>query len=170
MSRGSRTFLIVFGLAVLLLSATIAAVAVSVQRCGMLSVDVRDFSHGGQRVAFKLPGAIVPIAVQFVPDKVFGEIPREVHEHISMLRVACDELAKQPDFVMVEVHDGNEHVFIAKRGRDLVIDVESHDEEVHITVPLSLMKSVVGRLARLESCDLGRGDICRRHKRVVVGS
>ena len=118
-------------------------------------------SSGGQSVNIKVPGAIIPIAVQFVPDKAFGEIPCEVFDHIPMLRAACDELAKQPDFVMVEVYDGDEHVTVAKRGRDLVVDVIADGEEVHVTVPLSLMKSVVGRLARLEKCCFERESVCR---------
>ncbi|MBD3236834.1 MAG: hypothetical protein GF330_09030 [Candidatus Eisenbacteria bacterium] len=169
MTRSSRAFLIVFGLTALLLSVAVAAVAVSVHRCGILRVDVHDWEGDGQHIRLRMPGVVVPIAVQLVPDAAFGEVPGEVLEHIELMEVACDALARQPDFLMIEVHDAREHVTIAKQGDDLVIEVESPDEDVHIMLPLSLVKSMTARLARLPACKARSIDRCRDGAGAVFG-
>ena len=65
---------------------------------------------------------------------------------MPVARLALQELAKCPDTVLVEVKDRDEHVRIEKRGGRLLVDVDSHSEEVHVGVPIQTVVSVLKEL------------------------
>jgi hypothetical protein len=84
-----------------------------------------------------------------VPDRLCLEASEEMERWGPAIRVACNELTRCEDGVFVEVESYDETVLIAKRGKALVIDVESEDESVHITVPLATVKHVVSKIERI---------------------
>ena len=45
--------------------------------------------------------------------------------------------------MLVEVHDGGDHVLIAKVGDEIEIDVEGEDEEVSVRLPLSVIADIL---------------------------
>lgn len=69
--------------------------------------------------------------------------------------MAAQELAKCPDTVLVEVKDGREHVRVEKRGGRLLVDVDSPREEVHISLPL---RTVVSVIREIESAGASTAD------------
>ena len=149
MSASSRPFLIIFGATVLLLAATVTVLGVAVHRYGMLEIEIQPGCSGASdHVSIRLPGVIVPLALFFVPGEPLREARREIEKWGPLARDAFQELSRCPDFVMVEVQERDEHVTIAKRGRALVIDVKSADENVHIVVPLATVDCVLKRIGR----------------------
>lgn len=156
MSVSSRPFLMIFGAAVLLLAATVTVLGVAVHRYGMLEIEIQPgYSGAGDHISIRLPGVIVPLAMFFVPDAPLREARREIEKWAPLARDAFRELSSCPDFVMVEVQERDEHVTIAKRGRALVIEVQSEDESVHIVVPLTTVNCVLNRISRGNCALLG---------------
>ena len=64
-------------------------------------------------------------------------------------QAAIDALAAQPDFTLVQVDDGNDHVTIRKEGRKLVIEIDSPDERVRVSIPLTTVREFCKKLDRI---------------------
>ena len=66
-----------------------------------------------------------------------------------ILRAVTREISKMPDVEIVSVETSTETVSVIKRGRNLIIDVDTPDEEVHVTVPIKVMESVAHKMDRV---------------------
>ena len=62
---------------------------------------------------------------------------------------ALDELAAQPDFVLVEVQSRDESVVVRKEGRSLRVILSSDEARIDVTVPLSTVKEFARHLRRI---------------------
>jgi PHD/YefM family antitoxin component YafN of YafNO toxin-antitoxin module len=103
------------------------------------------------------PAALVPAGLHFIPDEKLLEASREMRPWIPAIKVAITELRKYQDFTLVEVDDAHDHVRITKRGGEIVIDVNSDEEVVHVSVPLQTMLSAVERVERARGEDVKGG-------------
>lgn len=149
MTSGNRRFLIVFLGAILVLVVLGAALALSVHRAGMLEVDVRAKGPGGCDVTgIRVPAALAHVALVFIPDHAFGHACEEMRRWVPLISEGCSQLSKCPDFTLVEVRSRDEWVRIRKRGRTLVIDVDSDCERVHISVPIGVARAFAKRIAK----------------------
>ncbi|MFH1143231.1 MAG: hypothetical protein V1774_01645 [Candidatus Eisenbacteria bacterium] len=148
MGRSSKPFLILFGSLVLLLVCAGIALAISVQRAGMICVDVEATGPGGCDVrGLRLPGFLVNGAIRCLPVDVLCEAKAEAAWVHPFLRQACRTLQRTPDFALVEVDGPNEQVRITKRGNDLLIHVESDQERVHLVIPIRTLDALASRLS-----------------------
>lgn len=118
---------------------------------GMIWVEVQEHQHDGVHLWLPVPVSFVQLGVAFVPDKELAPAARELRPHLPLVKVVCEELERLPDAVFVEVHDGDDHVTVAKRGRSFAIDVDSRDETVHVSFPISAVSSIVERIARAQA-------------------
>jgi len=147
MNPSARPFLILFCAILALLVGAGVALAITVHNGGMLRVDVHAKGPGGCDVTgLRIPGAFVSTAMHFIPEDALAEMADELAFAGPLAGRAIEELEQTPDFVLVEVVSDDEQVLIRKLGRELRIDVDSYDEEVHITVPLGTLKSLMRRL------------------------
>ncbi len=74
----------------------------------------------------------------------------EVVEHyLPAAQKALDELAAQPDFVLVEVQSRDETVVVRKEGRSLRVVIDSDEARIDVTVPLSTVKEFTRHLRRI---------------------
>lgn len=106
-----------------------------------LVVDIR--TSDGPRVIVPVPLFVARAALAFAPDDVTRiEIP-ELDDYAHVAEQIIDELLDAPDGVLVEVHDGGEHVLIAKVGDFIEIEVDGDDEEVSLRLPLSVIAEIL---------------------------
>lgn len=104
-------------------------------------VDVR--TSDGPRIIVPVPLFLARAALAFAPREATHVTIPELDDYIDVAEKVIDELLDAPDGVLVEVHDGGEHVLIAKVGDHIEIDVDGDDEEVSIRVPLSVVADIL---------------------------
>ncbi len=124
---------------------TMVAVGGAVYEAGSIDVRVQEKHAHGTRIHVIAPAILTPVGLEFVPDKVFREHSREIQPWLPAIQAALQELQKYPDVTFVEVDDANDHVRISKQGKKLVVDVNSDEDVVHVSVPLSSIRSVMKR-------------------------
>lgn len=104
-------------------------------------VDVRQ--SDGLRVIVPVPLFVARAALAFAPDEATHiEIPG-LDEYADVAKQIIDELLDAPDGVLVEVHDGGEHVLIAKIGDEITIEVNGDEEEVSVRLPLTVVAEIL---------------------------
>jgi len=153
MTTAARVFLIVVACCVVLTTATVGAAAAMIYRGGTIAVDVQDES--GTDISVQVPAGLANMALALVPDRVveealdeaIAEVSREFDHDLEAwapaFRKVWKAFADAPDFVMVEVEGGDEHVRIEKRDTELLILVDSDDGAVKIAVPLKTLRKVM---------------------------
>ena len=116
---------------------------------GAVRIAVDERSAGGQHIHLLLPAALVPVGLKFVPDEKLRQAAAPARPWLPAVRAASQELGRLPDADLLEVRDTRDHVRLSKRGRLLVLDVESTRETVHISFPLKTLDQVARRLESL---------------------
>lgn len=147
--KGQRGFTLLNAALVMTL-ATAGSAGALVYSAGAIRVQVLEKHEGGKNINLIIPAIIIPIGMSLAPEDTLLEISEEMREVLPIIKAASAELARIPDGVLVEVRDRNDHVLIQKRGNSLVIDVESRDEEVHVSFPISMVVAMVSRLEALQ--------------------
>ena len=104
-------------------------------------VDVRQAD--GPRVIVPVPLFVARAALVFAPDEVAHVDVPELAEYLDVVEQIVDELLDAPDGVLVEVHDDEEHVLIAKVGDDIEIEVDGEEEEVSVRLPLIVVADIL---------------------------
>ncbi len=160
MSPDTKRLLLIAGGFLAIFTGALGVTGAYVYRTGMIDVHVQELQENGDDIHIMIPGALVLGALACVPDQAFADLecPEEAEVVFPMLRTMLKGLADSPDFVMVEVEDGDETVLVRKKGNHLVVDVESSSERVHATVPLRMVQSVMNRIEKVavKSWEVGR--------------
>lgn len=127
--------------------AALVTLSVPIMLIGLLAtsscviVDVQQAD--GPRILVPVPLALARAALTFAPEETrHVDIP-ELAEYSDVAGEIIDELLDAPDGVLVEVHDGNDHVLISKVGDEIEIDVDSDDEVVSIQLPLEAVAEIL---------------------------
>jgi len=116
---------------------------------GLIRVSVHEKRAGGEHIRLVVPGAIIPLALAFVPAKEIGRhMPAEARQHLPVVEAALGELQRLPDCTLVQVDGPGEHVRIRVQDHQMVVDVDDHEDEVHLTLPLSSLRSVMAKVGR----------------------
>lgn len=112
---------------------------------GVLLVDVQEGGADGCRIVVPVPVALARMSTAFVPDRMLHvECPTEVERWAPLADQMIAGLRDQPDFTLVEVADGGDHVTIRKSGRHLLVDVTSASgDEVHCRLPLRTVARIL---------------------------
>lgn len=104
-------------------------------------VDVRPAD--GPRIIVPVPLGVAHAALAFAPDEARHVSVPELEDYADAAEEILEELRDGPDGVLVEVHDGADHVLITKIGDEIEISVHGNEEEVSITLPLSVAADVL---------------------------
>jgi len=114
---------------------------------GLIRVSVHENRPGGDNIRFAIPGAIVPVVMAFVPAREIGRhMPAEARQHLPVVQAALGELKKLPDCTLVSVEGRDEQVRIQVRDAQFIVDVHDGTDEVHLTLPLSSVESVLSKV------------------------
>lgn len=132
------------GLAVAALAATLAGT--TAYQAGTVRVFVKENRPGGERVRLVVPAILINWGIKLVPEASLRDLPSDVRPWLPAIRIASTELARCPDGPLIELQEQRERVSIAKRNGALVIDVDSEDETVHVSVPLQTLAVVAREL------------------------
>ena len=104
-------------------------------------IDVRPAD--GPRIIVPVPLFVARAALAFAPDEATHiEIP-ELDDYADVAEQIVDELLDATDGVLVEVHDGDEHVLIVKVGDEIEIDVDGDEEQVSVRLPLTVVADIL---------------------------
>jgi len=147
-AKPHRQGLSAFSVSLIVLMTFCVSIAFAVHNAGMMKVDVDSHGPGGDDVKIVFPAFLAHIALSLVPTSVFEHIDDEALVWMPLVADVSKKLAEYPDFVLVEVTSRSENVQIVKKRGTLVIDVQSDDEDVNVTLPLSLVGRVVNKMNR----------------------
>lgn len=146
-SRARLALAVALGAALIAVSSAVFA-AVTVWRAGSIVVSVDSQDASEPRISLRIPAVVLPVAVALVPDGLIRDAEPQLRAAIPLALEACKILEARGDAVFVEVVNRHERVKIAKVGDELRVDVLTEDDEVHVAVPISSVRSVVARLDR----------------------
>ena len=110
---------------------------------GVVHVEVHEKRDKGANFHIILPATVISAAAMAVPDEKIARHAAQLEKVLPAARIAARELENCPDTVLVEVTSNREYVRVEKVGRSIKIDVESPREEVHVSVPLATIDSVL---------------------------
>ena len=128
-------------------TAMLAGAAVSSE--GFIHVAVHEKREGGKNFTVVVPAALVPATLHFVPREHVREASENLRQYMPVVDAAIPALEECPDGVLVEVSEPAEHVLIQKSGSSIVIDVNDHDEIVHVSVPLRAAQASLHQIAKV---------------------
>jgi hypothetical protein len=150
MTARNKILLVVGVFTLLVVGATLAAYA-AWTREGVIVVDVDEDAGYGSQVHLEVPGAIVPLALAFVPSVCVCDDPdwREARRYMPLVRTAWREIRQAPDGVLVAVDGARERVRIEKQGTHILIDVENDGDHVRVRCPLRTVDVVTDRLVQM---------------------
>jgi hypothetical protein len=119
---------------------------------GVVEVCVTEKGRNPSHIHLPLPALAGPVALHFIPARHFHDTPRDLQQWLPAIRIAGEELERCPDGtvlvdVMSNAKGARETVRITKRAGDLVIDVDSARETVHVSFPVRIAVNMVGQLA-----------------------
>ncbi len=136
-------FLVTFALFALLITAAYAA--------GTVWVSVQQKNAGGHHIVVAVPAVLVPIGLDLAPQDKLQRASAEAQQWLPAVDAASKALAQCPDARLVEVRSRSQFVEVVKRGDSLIVDVDSPDARVHVTLPLVLVHSVAEKLESFHS-------------------
>ncbi len=148
MSRRDRITLAVVIVAVAVVSLVGAAIAATLTDSGVIVVNIREGAREETDIRIALPAGPVLMAMHFVPNCCFDEVPAEALRYMGVARELCDVLSEQPDFTLVEVEGRGETVLVRKEGKNLVVRVDEDDTSIFVSVPLGAVEKVAKKLEK----------------------
>ncbi len=113
---------------------------------GTVYVSVQEKGSDGFSISIPIPVNLASTALSFIPEEELEGIRAEIGPWMPVIEVVLAELARCPDGPLVEVENAHETVTIVKRGGKLVIDVDTRDETVHVSVPIRGVEKLVRQL------------------------
>jgi hypothetical protein len=152
MSRLGKIILIAAGIvfAIALNTAVLGGIVVY-RACtgGTAVVSIHEKQANGARLWIPVPVGLVTTALRLTPRHELPALDPEARRFLPAAQAAIRALEGAPDGVLVEVQDHGEHVVIAKRGGQFVIDVDNRDERVQVSVPAGSLRSLLDVAATL---------------------
>jgi hypothetical protein len=119
---------------------------------GTLVVDVHEKMPGGDLVHIEIPAVLIPITMLCVPDHAFIEChadDEDMRYAGPIMRAVSRELQKMPDTEIVSVETSDEFVSIIKEGNNIIVDVDTREETVHVSIPIRAMESVSKKMEKV---------------------
>ena len=150
MNRSTRVLLTILICVSLLAATTVGVSVAAVYRAGSIAVEIHE--DDGQQIRVAVPAGLARLAVWLTPDSVFEPMMvDEIQPLLPALHAGWRELARTPDFVLLEVRDHDDTVRIEKRGGEILIHVESSGSTVRVGVPLATVGPLLAKLERASS-------------------
>ena len=94
-----------------------------------------------------VPMGLLNIGLTLAPYLTGEPIMPDMSEHRDFLHLVADQLRQLPDATFIEAKDGGERVTISRRGGHFIIDVDSTDDRVHVSLPVEATARLLDRIA-----------------------
>jgi hypothetical protein len=114
---------------------------------GMIEVKVVERAPEVHHVYVIAPAMLVPIGMHFAPRRDLSRAAAEIKPWLPTIRAALEQLRDTDDVTLVEVKEPGQHVRVTKEGGSIVVDVEDHDDTVHVSTPIRAISSTIEQLA-----------------------
>jgi hypothetical protein len=118
---------------------------------GMVEVNVVERQPEAHHIFVMAPAMLMPIGMNisrhWAPQGELSRAAAEIRPWMPTIRAALDQLRDSEDITFVEVKEPGEHVRVAKSGGSIVVDVEDHDNTVHVSTPIRAISSTIEQLA-----------------------
>jgi len=115
---------------------------------GFIHVTVQEKHPDGTHLTLLVPAVLAPVTLRFVPGEQLAQASADLRPYLPAIDAAVPALEDCPDGVLVEVTDPDEHVTIEKNGNSIVVDVNDHEDVVHVSVPLGAAQRAIHEIAR----------------------
>jgi len=139
------------GIAAAILSfGVVTMLGVAIHHAGFIVVDVQNKAKG-ERVFVPVPMLFVNLALDVVPDQRLARLSARLQDKDEWLAALTRELSECPDGTFVEIESREDQVSVAKKGGNILIDVNSSEEEVHLRFPIRSTAKAFTRLAEINA-------------------
>jgi hypothetical protein len=115
---------------------------------GIAVVNVHDKVHG-KRIFVPVPVGLMNFGLNMIPGEMLSQVRNDLGPHRKIVQSLANELENLPDTDFVDVQSKNERVLVSKNGRNLIIDVQTPEESVYVSVPIRSTSSIVAKLASM---------------------
>lgn len=115
---------------------------------GIAVVNVNDRVHG-KHIFLPIPVGLMNFGLNMVPGEMLAQVREDLGPHRKIVQTLASELENIPDTDFVEVHGREEHVLVSKSGRNLIIDVQTPEQTVYVSVPIRATGNIVAKLASM---------------------
>jgi hypothetical protein len=115
---------------------------------GIAVVKLHDKVHG-KNIFLPVPVGLMNFGLNMVPGEMLSQVSEDLGPHRKIVQSLANELENIPDTDFVEVQGRQEHVLVSKSGRNLIIDVQTEDETVYVSVPIRATGNIVAKLASM---------------------
>ncbi len=131
----------------LVLGVAVGSAAAATYRAGLVRVYVEEKRPGGENVKIIVPAILLTCGLKLVPEQQLREGLRDARPWLPLAAAAAKELQNYPDASFIEVSSAQEQVRISTRGGVLVVDVNSPEETVHVSIPLATLADLTAELS-----------------------
>lgn len=115
---------------------------------GIAVINVNDKVHS-KRVFVPVPVGLMNLGLNMIPGEMLSQVNQELGPRRKIVQSLANELENMPDTDFVEVQGKDQHVLISKNGRNLIIDVQTPEETVYVSVPIRATGNIVSKLASM---------------------
>jgi hypothetical protein len=115
---------------------------------GFAVINVHDKVHG-KRVFVPVPVGLMNLGLNMIPGEMLSQVNQELGPHRKIVQALATELENIPDTDFVEVQGKHERVLVSKSGGNLIIDVQTPEETVYVSVPIRSTGNIVSKLAAM---------------------
>jgi hypothetical protein len=115
---------------------------------GIAVINVHDKVHG-KHVFVPVPVGLMNLGLNMIPGEMLSQVSNDLGPHRKVVQSLADELENIPDTDFVDVQGKDQHVLISKSGRNLIIDVQTPEETVYVSVPIRSTGNIVSKLASM---------------------
>ncbi len=126
----------------------ICMVAFYTFQTGIAVINVHDKVHG-KHVFVPVPVGLMNFGLNMIPGEMLSQVTNDLGPHRKIVQALANELENMPDTDFVEVQGRNQHVLVSKNGGNLIIDVQTPEETVYVSVPIRSTSSIVAKLASI---------------------
>ena len=144
MSPGFRRLLLVVGGLSLATTLCVVGIILWFQHEGMLVVQVHE--RNGDDVRICMPAAIADLAFTLAPGHCMQTAQCRLRDYRPLVNQVCRTMKESPDFTLVESRTSDEAVRVRKQGTDLLVEVQSPGEQVHLSIPVHLVNTILSRI------------------------
>lgn len=138
------------GLMMFLVQTAVATTAV-LYSAGTVQLQVHRKQAGGIRHIFlPVPVSVLHLGLYLVPKNEMCKVAAELEPWRPALKVALSELQRIPDTALLKIQKRNETVEITKEDESLVINIDTSQESMHLSVPIKAMRSLLERIGNFE--------------------
>jgi len=130
----------------LLLLILVAGAAAATYRAGLVRLYVEEKRPGGDNVKIIVPGILLTTGLKFVPEQRLREGLGDARPWLPVAAALAKELRNYPDASFIEVSSGQDQVRISTRSGVLLVDVNSAEETVHVSMPLATLADLTAEL------------------------